>query len=490
MIGIVTTYKARPNYTRITFATMREALRLFNKKVYFFFYDDASTTPIPEIVTEFGQEPNVASFKLHRNEVGLGAEWGNIDAITKCFETFPTVSHVLILDNDLCVHPQALFVIQKMVEDIPSLGFGSIFNSNVFPEGVRVKNSYVIKDVNPGLGGVIQRDAWFWHLEKSKGTKLNKNPKQPGWDWNLSAWMKDSGGRWNVYATHQSYVEHIGSSGTNVREDFMTRSRRFYDVVDDGSFKYQDGVIDILMPVKDLTEDALERMRWCMSALKGNGVEKFRLCISDSSKASMRDKLKTVIGIPFEYFFEECHGLFNRSRVINNGVRHLVRSDPFIVMDTDIIVPSNYLDKFMIYYKENKTFVVGRLAYLKEHHPWSTNWGDYTKHAVDFYYNSGFFICNLPLFNRVNGFDESYDGWGAEDDDLNIRITVTTQGKIRKLVGMELTCWHLFHPRKDVVEKEACDKNRKIYWKNKPLYENGSIPPDTIKGLVDKRRNK
>lgn len=479
MIGIVTTYKNRPNYTTITYATLREALKNFDGEVDLYFYDDASTVPVPPIVDEMRQASGVRGFFRHKNETGLGAEHGNVDSITKCFEKFPDITHVLVLDNDMCVHPFALNAIKKMIEDIPNLGCGSIFNSNVFPEKEIVKERYVVKDVNPGNGSVIQREAWFWHLSVST-PKLDKNPKQPGWDWNLSAWMKDSGGKWNVYSTLQSYVEHIGTSGTNVSDAFMTRARRFREKAEICLDKTDP--IDVLMPVKDLNDSSLERMRWCIKSLQGSTV-KFRLCISDTSKVSMLETLKNIIEFPFEYTWEEGRGLFNRSRTVNNGVRHLVKSDPFVVMDTDIIVPNNYLEKFIRYHQDIGTFVVGRLAYLKEGHPWSVDWGAYQKCEINFYYNSGFFICSLDLFKRINGFDERYNGWGAEDDDLNVRMTVATNGKIRKLEGMELTCWHLFHPRKDTVEKDACEENRKIYWENKAKYETGVSPVNSVQGL-------
>lgn len=490
MIGIVTTFKDRSNYTNITYGTLTCALDKYigdfeydnNNGVQVFFYDDASAKPYPKSVTTLVRLLTEVNFKFYKNGKSLGAEWGNIDAITKCFGMFPEVTHVLVLDNDMCVHPYALHAVRKMIQDFPELGVGSIFNSNVFPEICSIKDRYVIKDVNPGLGAVIQREAWFWHLEQSKG-KLDKNKKQPGWDWNLSAWMKDSGGRWNVYATQQSYLEHIGTSGTNVTENAMTRARRFRDQEEACVRKVEP--IDILMPVKDLTPDALERMRWCIRSLCKN-PEPFNLCVSDTSSTSMEGILKGVISIPFRYTYEQDKGLFNRSRTINNGVRELVRSAVFLVMDTDIIVPSNFLEKMMSYYNSNGNYVVGRMAYLLKNHPMTDDWEELKSYPVDFYYSSGFFICNLELFKRVNGMEEDYISWGAEDDSLNVRMGVATGDKIRKLIGMEMTCFHLYHPRKDKDNPAATERNRKLYWERKELFESGKLAPDAIKGLVNK----
>lgn len=487
-ISIVTTYKNRPNYTSITYCTLREAISRFysdfKEPVSLYFYDDASTVPRPEVVKTVSMMLGVEAFAEHRNERSMGAEWGNIDAITKCFERFPKSTHVFVLDNDLCVHPFALHAIKRMIQDLPEFGYGSVFNSNVFAELQRVNERYVVKEVNPGLGSVIQREAWFWHLERSKGTKLDKDSKHPGWDWNLSAWMRDSG-KWGVYATYHSFVEHIGAVGTNVKDDYMTRGRRFYDKVE-VNFQVRSSVVDILMPVKDMAPDAIERMRWCIRSLRRNPGP-FNLCISDSSSKPMKRELEEVIGMPFKYFHEAIPGLFNRSRTINNGIRHLVTSDPFIVMDTDVVVPSNFLEKFTALFKENNNFVVGRLGYLGAGHEMTDDWSALNGKTVNFFYNSGFFMCSLPLFLSVNGFDEEYVGWGAEDDSLNVRMTVATGGQIRKLVGMEMTAWHLFHPRKDTLEKDACEANRARYWKQKALVESGQVKPWQVLGLEDKR---
>lgn len=59
--------------------------------------------------------------------------------------------------------------------------------------------------------------------------------------------------------------------------------------------------------------------------------------------------------------------------------------------------------------------------------------------------------CNLGMwkedFLKVNGFDESYVGWGYEDSDLTIRLM--RQGVRRKQGRFAVPVIHLWHPESD-----------------------------------------
>ncbi len=59
--------------------------------------------------------------------------------------------------------------------------------------------------------------------------------------------------------------------------------------------------------------------------------------------------------------------------------------------------------------------------------------------------------CNLGVwredFFRIDGLDESYDGWGCEDSDLAIRLI--NSGKFRKEGRYAMPVVHLWHPGED-----------------------------------------
>jgi glycosyltransferase involved in cell wall biosynthesis len=59
--------------------------------------------------------------------------------------------------------------------------------------------------------------------------------------------------------------------------------------------------------------------------------------------------------------------------------------------------------------------------------------------------------CNLGVWTRdfhaVNGFDETYEGWGFEDSDLAVRLI--NAGVQRKEGGFATAVLHLWHPEND-----------------------------------------
>ena len=65
----------------------------------------------------------------------------------------------------------------------------------------------------------------------------------------------------------------------------------------------------------------------------------------------------------------------------------------------------------------------------------------------------GIKTCNLSVWRadliRVNGLDESYEGWGLEDSDLVIRLL--RAGVKHKSARMAATVFHLWHPEQDRI---------------------------------------
>ena len=72
----------------------------------------------------------------------------------------------------------------------------------------------------------------------------------------------------------------------------------------------------------------------------------------------------------------------------------------------------------------------------------------------------GIKTCNLSAWRtdliRVNGLDESYEGWGLEDSDLVIRLLHA--GVKHKNARMAATVFHLWHPEQDRMSLPANQK--------------------------------
>ena len=74
---------------------------------------------------------------------------------------------------------------------------------------------------------------------------------------------------------------------------------------------------------------------------------------------------------------------------------------------------------------------------------------------------AGVKTCNLSLwradFMRINGFDESYSGWGLEDSDLAIRLIHA--GVHHKSARFATPVFHLWHREND---RSRLDENQKL----------------------------
>lgn len=72
----------------------------------------------------------------------------------------------------------------------------------------------------------------------------------------------------------------------------------------------------------------------------------------------------------------------------------------------------------------------------------------------------GAMTCNLSAWredlSRINGFDESYEGWGLEDSDLTIRLI--RSGLRRKSARFAATVIHLWHPQNP---RSSLEENRR-----------------------------
>lgn len=104
-------------------------------------------------------------------------------------------------------------------------------------------------------------------------------------------------------------------------------------------------------------------------------------------------------------------------------------------------------------------------------------WSDYIKDVFQLYKDdlsmlrapwvygwSGAFTCNNSEFMKVKGFDESFNGWGAEDTDLSYRLFLNNNTFI---ISEKSPVIHFPHPSKSKdISKEYFNNRCKLFMKN------------------------
>src|SRR5690606_39871012 len=79
------------------------------------------------------------------------------------------------------------------------------------------------------------------------------------------------------------------------------------------------------------------------------------------------------------------------------------------------------------------------------------------KNKYPVYYARG---ANMSFWKKdiyaVNGYNESYEGWGHEDSDLTLRLMNT--GVQKSVIKFAAIVYHLYHPEKKNNQQEERNK--------------------------------
>jgi len=136
--------------------------------------------------------------------------------------------------------------------------------------------------------------------------------------------------------------------------------------------------------------------------------------------------------------------LWNKSRAINIALQQ-TNTSYFLVADIDLIFKEDFIEKAVELSKEHKViyFQVGFLA--KEETSKSTQFKNYKIKHVSNQEATGITLFPTEILKSINGYDEFYHGWGAEDTDIHIRIKQL--GLPIYFYNKEVLVKHQWHPK-------------------------------------------
>jgi GT2 family glycosyltransferase len=170
-------------------------------------------------------------------------------------------------------------------------------------------------------------------------------------------------------------------------------------------------------------------------------------------------------------FVTHPHAGFHAARCRNEGARHSTASH-LLFCDGDCLLPPEHIDQHLALWRPGCVtcgYCV-RFDQSTSHEITldTVQSGEFVRHAVPeersklramhakcvFYslighatkpsFRSGDFLLARADFERVNGFDERFCGWGCEDDDFGRRLRTAN---VRLVSALHRTCvYHLWHP--------------------------------------------
>ena len=186
----------------------------------------------------------------------------------------------------------------------------------------------------------------------------------------------------------------------------------------------------------------------CLNSLAHQSNTNFKVVLVDyGSEIGYLEVLKEKI-IHYNFVeFISCpvqYQLWNKSRAINIALKR-TDSKFFLVGDIDLIFHPDFINKSLNYLKDNVA-VYFKYAFLSKEEPLQNK--QFDEYEIDFF--GGKEITGTTLFvsealKELNGYDEFYHGWGAEDTDIHIRLK--NFDKKISYIDSEVLIKHQWHPK-------------------------------------------
>lgn len=205
-------------------------------------------------------------------------------------------------------------------------------------------------------------------------------------------------------------------------------------------------VLDIVFGYRNRSA---ERVYRCLESLKNQTYKDFNVIFVDyGSDEQIRKEIELLVKqYEFcQYVFNQTQGWpWNRSHALNTGVR-FTNSEYIMTSDVDLIFSERFLE-----------FFVQKLAFDKEVHsrfyflPKSfRSWNKLKQLPTDFKLSSRRFLgavmsVHREQFDKIGGFDEYFQFYGAEDIDISERLQNLGVEKIW-FDQPEFPVYHQWHP--------------------------------------------
>jgi glycosyltransferase involved in cell wall biosynthesis len=248
--------------------------------------------------------------------------------------------------------------------------------------------------------------------------------------------------------------------------------------------------------------DRPQHLERCLWSFTHQSDQNFNIVIADDgSKNETRNLIQNLQQkLPFDikHVWQEDKG-FRKSAILNKAVHH-TNSDLLIFTDQDAVPCKDFVTVHKQTYHPN-AFAPGGWRFLgidlsnqlllsvitegqyenlikSQSRYWSLKVGIYA-----FLQKLNFKSCprllgvnfstSRTLFEKINGFDLIYEGWGPEDGDLAIRMQ-QSGGKKNKLIWTKAMVYHIHHlfdPTKPKTNRENAARHHRL-----KLLKKGILP--------------
>ena len=191
----------------------------------------------------------------------------------------------------------------------------------------------------------------------------------------------------------------------------------------------------------------LNIVKKCLDSLKEQSLKEFHVILIDYG--SQEKFSKALRALVLEYHFVKLihcpvrGQLWNKSRAINMALKQC-ETPYFLVGDIDLLFHPDFVK--IATEKASENVLYFKYSFLSEEE--SLKVKSFEDYKIDFV--GGEEITGTTLFpthtlKKVNGYDEFYHGWGAEDTDIHMRLK--TLGVEVNFYNENILVKHQWHPK-------------------------------------------
>lgn len=233
-----------------------------------------------------------------------------------------------------------------------------------------------------------------------------------------------------------------------------------------------------------VTYNRPESLELVLTGVLGQTDMEFEVVVADDGSGpqtrALVERFARTSPIPIRHAWQEDRG-FRAAAVRNLGVRSC-DADLLVFLDQDVIPARDWMEHHRRTYAPNRFTVGGYVRLTPEEsssldlekvrrgvHETMMNrerrMSLWKKHIFDLFYiatlrkvfpriSGANFGVDRGLFEKVNGLDEEYEGWGKEESDLRTRMRLAGGG-VRCLWHKSIVyhLWHPIHPTKADIRK-------------------------------------
>lgn len=186
----------------------------------------------------------------------------------------------------------------------------------------------------------------------------------------------------------------------------------------------------------------------CLDSLQNQLNKDFKLFLVDYGSnelycSSLKELVKQYSFLNF-ITYPVSGQLWNKSRAINTVLK-TCETPYFFVGDIDMIFSQDFITILHEVKKDDKViyFQVGFMS--KEESLKDTTFENFTTSFLSNDEATGMTLYPTHLLKSINGYDEFYHGWGAEDTDVHIRLK--NKGVVVDFYQDKILMKHQWHPK-------------------------------------------